>query len=363
MKRILLVLLVAAISSCAYAQEEVDAKTLFKYGAFDAALIKYQDLYNENPTDVEVNYRIGFCYLMTNYDKSAAIPYFEFALENGKKGVEPIIEIGQAYMYAHRFDDAIAKFNQYKNLIGKKPDLINIADKYISFCQNAKELIANPVPVTITNMGDRINSAQSDFFPAINREETKLLFSTNRRYISQFAEFIHDVNVTEYKYGRWKRPRSVGSKINSTDHEYLVGATPMLDVLVVRPRTYESDGDIFLVEITKSGKSYEAPVKLPEPINYEKSFESSGCLSPSGDTLYFSSDREGGLGGSDIYFSLKIGENWGIPQNLGPTINTPYNDEYPRVSFDGKILMFASEGHKSMGGYDIFLCDINGVIY
>jgi len=342
----------------AEAQEDVDAKKLFKYGAFDAALIKYQDMYTINPNDVEVNYRLGFCYLMTNIDKSKSVKYLEFALEHGKKSNELIIELGEAYMHAHRFDDAIEKFNQYKNLEAKDQDKVGIADKFISFCVNAKEMTAKPLNVEFESLGSRVNSTQSDFFPAINREEDKLIFSTDRHYVADFVEFIHDLYFTEYRYGRWKRPRSVSSRINSTDNEYLVGATPNLEFLIIRPDTYESSGDLYYVEAGKRGR-YGLPVKFPEPINLEKTYESSGCLSPSGDTLYFSSDREGGLGGSDIYYSLRIGENWGVPQNLGPTINTPYDDEYPRISFDGGILTFASEGHKSMGGFDLFTCKIN----
>ncbi|PKP47106.1 MAG: hypothetical protein CVT95_06100 [Bacteroidetes bacterium HGW-Bacteroidetes-12] len=104
--------------------------------------------------------------------------------------------------------------------------------------------------------------------------------------------------------------------------------------------------------------------KLKKPIT-SKSNETHAFISPDGKTLYFTSDRPGGYGGLDIYKSTQDQkERWGDPVNLGPKINTEFNEENPFLTPDGKYLFFSSEGHNSIGGYDIFYTDIqaNGEI-
>lgn len=112
-------------------------------------------------------------------------------------------------------------------------------------------------------------------------------------------------------------------------------------------------GDLFHTEIQKT-KSFVKPIPFNEPINTEM-IETEGCYSDDGNTLFFVSDRKGGIGETDIYFSKRLpnGE-WGIPKNLGPNINTIYREAFPQVTDDGKTLYFSSQGHTSMGGYDIF---------
>lgn len=358
MKKVVSLFLIIFSVTLLFGQEEMSVDKLFKYGRFDEALPLYLKELENNSGNVDLHYRVGFCYLQTNVDKAAAIEYFEYAKENGYKDVELNLELGQAYLYAERIDDALTKFNEYKNLVIKDAEKVSIADKHISFCNNAKELMKKPLHVEFENLGDRVNSSKSETMPFTDFSEAHILYTTNRKYVADFGEFVTDIYTSEYKYGRWKRGKSVGSRINtSVDHEYIVGAAPNLEAIIVRPESYEYSGDILISY--NDGRRMQAPVNPGEPINAEKTIESSACLSSSGDTLYFASDREGGFGGFDIYYSLRIDETWGIHQNLGSTVNTPYNDEFPSISTDGKTLYFASEGHNSMGGYDIFITKYN----
>jgi len=82
-------------------------------------------------------------------------------------------------------------------------------------------------------------------------------------------------------------------------------------------------------------------------------WEGSCSISSDGRYLYFASERLGGLGGKDLYVSEKVNGDWGPAVNLGPEINTPYNEDAPFIHPDGITLFFSSEGHKSIGGYDI----------
>ena len=117
-------------------------------------------------------------------------------------------------------------------------------------------------------------------------------------------------------------------------------------------RDDKGDGNIYM-STYEDGK-WSAAVKLGTEIN-TKYYENHACLSPDGELLYFVSDRPGGYGNKDIWVSRRLGHNkWSKAVNLGPKINTEYNEESPVILSDGKTLYFSSEGHESMGGYDIF---------
>jgi hypothetical protein len=111
-------------------------------------------------------------------------------------------------------------------------------------------------------------------------------------------------------------------------------------------------GDLFISK--RNGDKFEKPQRLPDVIN-SKFNEIAASLSADGSQIYFASDRPGGFGGIDIYVS-KILPNgsWGEAKNLGPFINTKFDEDFPSVSTDGITLLFSSKGHTTMGGYDIF---------
>jgi len=102
-----------------------------------------------------------------------------------------------------------------------------------------------------------------------------------------------------------------------------------------------------------SGK-WQVPKTIGKPINTSY-YEDGACLSPDGNTLYFVSERPEGFGRGDIYMSKKISSSeWSNPINLGPTVNTEEDEGGIFIAPDGKTLFFCSEGHNSMGSYDIF---------
>ncbi len=109
------------------------------------------------------------------------------------------------------------------------------------------------------------------------------------------------------------------------------------------------DGNIYVSYYVND--SWSKITKLNRNIN-TKFFESHASVSHDGNTLYFTSNRDGGQGGLDIYVSQKdAAGNWGEAKNMGPTINTAYNEETPFITANDSLLYFSSEGHNSMGGY------------
>lgn len=119
-------------------------------------------------------------------------------------------------------------------------------------------------------------------------------------------------------------------------------------------------GDLY--ESGVEGKGVKSPKLLPEVINSDKFTEIAGCFTDDNEKFYFASNRPGGYGGVDIYMCQKLPNgNWSMAQNLGPTINTAEDEDFPNISPDGKYLFFSSKGHASMGGYDIFVAEWDDV--
>ena len=165
-------------------------------------------------------------------------------------------------------------------------------------------------------------------------------------------DYFEDVYISgKTSDGKWQSPRNLGKPINSENHDAVVGLSPDGQRLIVYME--ENNGDLY--ECRLKGDQWLPPVSLGKRINTE-AHESSATFSPDGKYLYFVSNRdEGGLGEHDIYRTTfnekgKAAE----PVNLGPVINTPYNEEGVFMHPDGKTLYFSSEGHNSMGGLDIF---------
>ncbi len=339
------------------------AKDLFAMRNFREALDEYLVLYKKDSKSLTYNYRVGICYLNLNVDRAKALPYLEFAVNHPKVDIEAWYELGRCYMYNYRFDDAINAFKSYQKLQKTKTDKFTIpAHRQIEMCRNAIELLKKPVNVTFHNLGNQINSAFPDFSPYIPADEGFLVFTSKRdNNIGKLLDFdgfyTSDVYLSSFRDNVWGKAKSIGTLINSDLVEEVGGLSADGNTLFVYIDNYDGFNDI--VWTFRKGKSFQKPIKISPAIN-SNVLESSASVSPDKETIVFATEREDGMGGTDLYVSKKLpsGE-WSLPQNLGKPLNTSYNEEFPNFSPDGKVLYFASQGHNSMGGYDLFKSEYN----
>lgn len=371
MKKFLLLslLFVLAGTSGSYAQDgmskgqmSADAEYYYKNGNYLAALPLFKALDSLNP-DPELKFKLGVCYLSKTDEIKRAIELLEIVLEEDPKEENLHFYLGRAYAVNYKFDEAISYYNEALNKKTSK-DKIESIPRYIEYCENGKKLVENPIDVSIENIGRPVNSRYSEYVPVISADESIMIFtyrgakSTGGRQ-NEYAEpdpkgqYYEDVFQSVKLGGEsWSEPERIGENINTHGHDASLALSANGQKLFIYKDTEGASGDLYVSEL--EGYTWSVPVALDSTIN-TAAWEGNMSLSADEQTLYFASEREGGLGGRDIYKS-KRNENgsWGKAENLGPKINTPYDDESPFIHPDGKTLFFSSQGHQSMGGYDIF---------
>ncbi len=342
-----------------FAQVKGDAKLANEYfndGNFNGALNVYLELLKNTPEDSKINYRTGVCYLNTNINKSAAIPYLEKVLKLADVNPNTYYLLGRAYHFAYRFQEAIKMFELFKTL--EKGNESNLADvnKQIEYCYNAMEIIKFPLDVTFENLGEAVNSKTKDYYPYVPLDESFLIFNSKRDDGSnQLSDgsFNSEIYISKVKNGKFSNARKLDQNVNTLNgSEEITGLSADGKHLLMYFNNEEHYGDLFIADnIDDQIKNIE---KLPKVIN-SKSHEIAASISQADDVIYFASDRDGGYGGVDLYISRKLPNGqWGPALNLGPTVNTAFDEDFPNISADQKTLYFSSKGHTSMGGYDIF---------
>lgn len=339
-----------------------EAEYLFSEGYFLRALPLYLTLSNSYPEDIDFKYKLGICYLYKTDEPEKAVSLLEEVKEKNPSLAGINFYLGRAYKINYRIDEAVATFNDYLK------EKIKDADKEETLRQiqqstYTKTQINNRIDALIRNIGPPINTENSEYAPVISADEAVMIFtyrgerSKGGLQAEDFTpdpegEYYEDIFIS-YRIGdNWTTPESIGDNINTTRHDANIAISADGQFLFIYKSDVKNKGDIYMSKL--NGDVWGAPELLQGDVN-SSSWEGSCSLSADGQTLYFSSERPGGFGGRDIYVSrLGADGKWGKAQNMGPTINTKFDEDGPFIHPDGISLYFSSKGHETMGGYDIF---------
>lgn len=262
----------------------------------------------------------------------------------------------------HKFDEAIALLTDYNEISAEKRYIEPAETQYlINVCRNAKALYAAPRLSIIKNMGPEINSSQPDYVPVITPDESAMYFTSRRTGSSGnkkdvYGAYYEDIYVS-YKYkNNWQRAQNIEAPLNTETNDACVAISPDGQRMIIyRTTPNEASGDLYLCKLG-DGNKWSTPERIGSEIN-SPYIETSACFSNDTSEIYFSSDRPGGYGGKDIYRIKKAPDgHWAMPFNLGPAVNTAYDDDAPFLHPDGVTLYFSSQGHNTMGEYDVFKC-------
>lgn len=227
----------------------------------------------------------------------------------------------------------------------KKTILIIIEFIFISaVCLFAQKIEISPL---------NINSYYDDFGTSLSNHGRILFFTSER-------DGYQKIYVCERTSGGWSEPVELNDFINSGKQNGTIGITPDGQYMIFASYKHyiKGFGRTDLYSAHKSNGIWSDIQNLGEIINSEY-WDSQPFLSSDGNTLFFVSDRPGGYGGTDIYMSKWTGRNWGKPLNLGPTINTEYDEMAPVIASDNKTFTFASNRPGGYGGFDIYVSKFN----
>ena len=179
-----------------------------------------------------------------------------------------------------------------------------------------------------------------------------MVYSSDRN-----GDFDIFVSIKKRKSTSWARSKLAGRYINSRVDDFVAGLSDDGKDLLIH---YNETNEFIDINTSQRRKGMFRDLgNLGNKVNTEYK-EEGACISKNKDTLYIASDRVGGFGGFDLYYSLKLPNgHWGEAQNMGRDINTEFDENYPNLSIEGDALYFASKGHNSMGGYDIFKASLD----
>ncbi len=379
MKRILFLLFVF-VSFQSYAQVEgseyrakfTEGNRLMEEKLYSQAILIWKELAAHDQFNDNVNYKLGYSYLESNKDREKALPYLEaaaskpanpsydvFNVNDRSAPIEVYYHYGRALHLNYKLDEAVVQFEKFINKASSKHHLRESALRQIEMVKEAKLQIADPKSLSIDNLGGVLNSEYADFSPVISVDENALFFtsrrlrpdSSNSELIDEATgDYLEDIYVSyRNRDGVWQEPELLN--INTESHTATVNVSADGQQLFIY-KDNNGVGSLFTSQLV--GETWTDPELLGSNIN-SNSWESHAAMTADGNTLYFVSDRTGGFGGRDIYRVVKLPNgNWSKALALGPTINTPYDEDACFVHPDGRTLYFASTGHNSMGGFDIF---------
>ncbi len=340
----------------------VDAEYFMLYEEYREALPLYIEIYGVQQNNANVASRVGECYLNIPSEKKKAIPYLEIAIKDisddykigyfteKKAPPEAYYFLGVAYLIDNQIDKAVEVFQNYKKYLApyeriKKEN----ADHQIQICKNAKELMNEPIEIDMTNVGKNINSSFANIKPVVSYNDSIILFTSQLR-------FYDAIFYSRWLANKWIPASNITPYLGTDGDVQTCSVSPDGNTLFLS----KYDWDNYNIYTSKSvNYAWTNIEKLENGIN-TKFNETHACISEDGNTILFVSDRDGGIGGKDIYKIEKNTEgSWTEPVLLSEVINSKYDEETPIITKNG-TLFFSSKGHYNMGGYDIFYAKKKG---
>lgn len=348
---------------------------------YHQSLIVVDKLLEEDPENPNYNYRKGFAVIKLNNDHEKALPHFQQAEKNVSKTydafsardksahIDTYFYLGHCYHLKKDISNARSFYNKFLSNADSSSELYEYAKLKLQQCDVAEEFLKLDKKYEIINLGSGINSKDPEYAPVVSLDGQAIYF-TSRRLRKDSANkdikdpttdmYLEDVYVSrKQEDGTWGEASLIDFSLPERNDATVAVSSDERRIYVYRDD--EGNGDIFYSDF-EDGRFKELKSLDIEGVNTDD-WEPHITVTSDGNTKYFVSDRKGGYGGRDIYRVNKMpnGE-WGIPQNLGPEINTPYDEDAPFIAIDNKTLYFASNGPKSMGGFDVFVSVLdNGV--
>jgi outer membrane protein OmpA-like peptidoglycan-associated protein len=368
-----------SFSSVAYGQQsmitnltsfEKSGDRKFYLFSYKAAAHDYEQALNQNPEKEYLKIKIAECYRLLNEPLLVEKWYAQTINNNQLVKPEHKMHYAQALSSNGKYQEAKKWLESYQQDINNDSRV----GKKIAAIDNLDQLLKDSMNYVIVPLN--INSTESDFSPAYYKDgivfvsarnqfkAKKTIFAWNE---SQFLDLYYS---QESENGSNLAPRLFHQNVNTSLHEgptvFYEDESKMIftrNNLLSRKQGESQDGVVKLKLYTSFNNKEGEAWSMPEPLPFNSDEYSTGhpAITNDGNTLYFASDMPGGFGGTDIYRSIKEGNTWSTPENLGAEINTEGDEVFPFI-YDRDILYYSSNGMGGLGGLDIFRADLSSKI-
>jgi outer membrane protein OmpA-like peptidoglycan-associated protein len=361
MKIVILPVIIFFLPVFAYAQRQYSTtdRQAIKYFAqaneslddnlYDVAITDLQKSIQADPKFVEAHDLLADVLRLEQKYKLAIDEYRTVITLNAEFNRSVYFKLGDIEVSDSQYAEAqehLLKYLTYPNLTTPNTAY---AQKLLKDCDFSINALKHPVPFVPVNLGPEINTADDEYLPTPTADEGELIFT---RKINNNEDFYKSVKVG----GKWQTATYLSDQINTPNYNEGAQSITQDGKYLFFTGCNRPDGlgrcDIYIAR--KSGDDWGKPYDLPSPVN-TPGWESQPSISADGRTLYFVSNRKGGYGGYDIWKSTVTDKGWGEPENLGPNINTAYDEISPFIHADDSTLYFCSNGWPGMGGKDIFV--------
>lgn len=338
----------------ASAQKEMDTKgdMYFKAMCYPRAFTEYMKEYAKKPENPDLLLKIAKTVLLDENPRDTAVFFIEKYMQLESETVEAYYLAAQAHYHAHHFSKAQKYLNEYTTMATQKEDLAK-ADQLQSWIRNAQRMMKDTLKCTLYNLGDMINTSSSEINPFITDDDHTMIFSCDEKFNSNDIVKYFNIKYSENMDLSWTKSKAMTGNVNTLYDEYVTSASHNH---IFYCNNSEKDFALYEAEYKGNGRLGDG-MKMVKAIN-RKGDEVAATLTHGGDTIIFSTTNAQGK--LDLYYSIRFKDDWGAARPLPGEVNMSESDDnYPSLSRDGKRLYFASNREGSMGGYDIYHSDLN----
>jgi outer membrane protein OmpA-like peptidoglycan-associated protein len=332
-----------AIKNFALANQSIDEHQ------YDEASQFLQKAINADSKFIEAHAQLGDVRHLQRNNKEAIEEFKKVIALNPDFSRAVYIKISDMEISEALYPDALKHLQKYLTYTGITEQNKFYAQKLIKDCIFSMEALQHPVTFKPINMGPNINTSADEYSPVSTADDKTIIYT---RQVALNEDFFQSSKVNN----EWQKAVYLSDKINTPNYNEGSESVSQDGKFLFFTGCNRPDGrgrcDIYVAQ--KKGDDWGKPFDLAPPVN-TGGWESQPSISADGRTLYFVSNRKGGYGGYDIWKSTLTQQGWGEPENLGPNINTSFNEQSPFIHPDDSTLYFCSNGWPGMGNQDLFV--------
>jgi outer membrane protein OmpA-like peptidoglycan-associated protein len=316
---------------------------------YDEAITQLEQAVKADPKFIEAHAQLADVLRMRHIYKPAITHFLKVIELDPEYNRSVYLKIGDCEITSAQYEPALHHLEKYLTYPNITAQNTAYAQKLIADCKFSIQALTHPVTFVPINMGAEINTAADEYLPVATADEGTLIFT---RKIENNEDFYKSIKLNN----QWQNAQYLSNIINTPTYNEGAQSISQDGKYLFFTGCNRPDGlgrcDIYIAQ--KKGDDWAKPFSLSSPIN-TSGWEAQPSISADGRTLYFVSNRKGGYGGYDIWKSNLTDKGWSNPENMGPEINTAYDEQSPFIHPDDSTFYFCSNGWPGMGNKDLFV--------